>query len=70
MNSITGRVVKNTVKSKVFPVQAMKAYEGSRGIAPFILKLGISIRRRFTSLPFPGKKTLLSIEYEVGLGLP
>ena len=28
--------------SKVFPVQAMKAYRGSRGIAPLILNLSTS----------------------------
>jgi len=29
-------------KGKFFPVCAMKAYRGSRGTTPFILKLGTS----------------------------
>jgi hypothetical protein len=32
------------VKGKVVPFHAMKAYRGSRGIAPLILKFGV--RRR------------------------
>jgi hypothetical protein len=55
MNWVTGRVVKNAVKSKVFPVPAMKAYVGSRGIPPLILNLGISISRLLPPSPSPGK---------------
>jgi hypothetical protein len=29
------------INGKIVPVHAMKAYRGSRGIAPFILGLGI-----------------------------
>jgi hypothetical protein len=56
MHWVTGRVIKNSVKSKVFPVQAMKAYVGSRGIPPFILNLGTSIPKRFPPFPLPGKE--------------
>lgn len=50
------RVIKNAVKSKGFPVQAMKAYAGNRGIPPLILNLGTSISIRFLSFPLPGKE--------------
>ena len=52
-NWVTGRVVKSAVKSKVFPVQAMKTYVGPRGIPPLILNLGTSIPRRFPSFLIP-----------------
>jgi hypothetical protein len=68
MNRVTGRVIEIAVKSIVFPVQAMKAYAGSRGIPPLILNLGTSIPRRFLSFLPPLERTLLSIEYGVVWG--
>jgi hypothetical protein len=33
--------VKGKKKDKIFPVYAMRAYRGIRGIAPLVLNLGI-----------------------------
>jgi len=45
--------VRNKVKGKVVPVHVIKAYRGSRGIAPFILNLDTHGVKWLTSCPQP-----------------
>jgi hypothetical protein len=64
INRPVQRIKNNKVKGKVVPVYAMKAYRGSRGIAPFILNF---VTRRtlvvVTPRPFyPRVRTLIATE--------
>jgi hypothetical protein len=55
--------MKAKVKAEVFPVQAVKAYGGSRGIAPLILNLGTRWRLDFRlPLHYPREVTPVPIE--------
>jgi hypothetical protein len=56
-------------KSKTFPVHAMKAYRGSRGIDPLILNLVTRLRWVVTFKPRPfytRERTPVHIEWEAG----